>query len=213
MKKMIKLIPLAAMLAAMALMLCSCKALDEKKLNHGIFTNADKTTLEYRGETYVYVMNAKEDGGLGNSIFFLNDEDMAIGYATEEDVPVLLASTFGEEIYGKVENGKAPVFLSLYSHTNEKVKEPSLAYFCREDLAPSFQKIISSVKIDQLYLDNYELEPAMGEYGWMHELIDDETKAVIEKTISRSFNPVTDQKDFKDIKNVSEQCQIGRAHV
>ena len=52
MKKQIKAILLAGILAVSVLSLCSCKQLDEAKNNHGIYLDSGKITVGFRGETY-----------------------------------------------------------------------------------------------------------------------------------------------------------------
>ena len=85
--KKLRLIAIICLICISAMMLSSCKTIDDLKEKRFVFTNDDYTEIEYKGVKYIQLDNSR-----GLSVNRTSDFQ---GWAVEEDVPLLLIDTVG----------------------------------------------------------------------------------------------------------------------
>ncbi len=111
MKKSIKIILCLSLVAIMCTGLCSCDALDDAKKNHAVYSE-DYNTITYNDSVYKICPTELRET-LHTYISEKYDFTDKILYITEPDVPVLLASTVGEEANLSI-NGRVISLSSAY---------------------------------------------------------------------------------------------------
>ena len=212
MKKYIRIgIVIAAVVMSM-MMLCSCKALDEAKHNHGIYLDEKKESLEFRGIRYTEITPdlSTYDGTVsfetedGTELDFLQS-GWGGAYITEADVPVLLRESYGdmiETIGGDEEN---PMIIGIYRYENGKNND---YYYCREDKVEEVRAALKHPQIDAYYLDTSGWDYETDRYVTGRELMDPQVKEVIDRTAAKAYDAKTDYMDYDELvdsEDVSEE--------
>ena len=127
MKNSFKLIALFLAIAMLAVSLCSCRALDERKENRAVYTSTEHTKIEYKGNLYRLLLNSENKDILTTGGSFVERYSSRV---TDKDVPVLLDNYYGNFMDINEDETIIRVFLSseklwdfitdeeLYYHTS-----------------------------------------------------------------------------------------------
>lgn len=111
MKKYLRIISAAVCIVILGITLCSCQYLEDKKAEHAVYCDDSKESLVFRDYTY-------RKAAISKDITFLTPEEQLCAYVTTEDVPVLLASEFGERLYYN-NSEQNPVVMRCENTTDE----------------------------------------------------------------------------------------------
>ena len=203
MKKYIRIgIVIAAVVMSM-MMLCSCKALDEAKHNHGIYLDEKKESLEFRGIRYTEI--TPDLSTYDGTVSFETEDGIELdflqsgwggAYITEADVPVLLRESYGdmiETIGGDEEN---PMIIGIYRYENGKSIDH---YYCREDKVEEVRAALKHPQIDAYYLDTSGWDYETDRYVTGRELMDPQVKEVIDWTVGKAYDAKTDYMDYDEL--------------
>lgn len=217
MKKIKKIGGVIILAVLSAVMLCSCKQLDQSKHDHGIYLDDTKETVELRGKRYLLLNNDPD------AVFGLDGKDGGVTllsqgaygiYITEKDVPVLLKNMYGDDlsfICGEEEN---PMILAIYDDDKDWTAQGgSYRYYCREDMAEAVEKAIKAANTDRYYLNHFYIE----HYGWtgdgesyFHKILIDEAETdIIQKTLDRAYDPASDYK----VESVQDVPDVDRMYM
>ena len=203
MKKKIKYIAAVGALLAMAMVLCSCKQLDEMKLNHAVYTEKDKTnTIEFRGKTYT-LYEGKVDGPQWKQDSMIIYDNPSVAHVTEPDVPTLLASSKGKQIRFSDCGEEAPLFFAMDAPS---ASNDWTLFYCDTDHISEFGDMIEDAKMDHLFSfhdEKQEGENIKWSYRSAPKLFPEDANSAIFRTIERPFNPATDYSKMADIKDAS----------
>ena len=178
-KKCIKLTALLLLSVICAVYLCSCKALDDAKESHAIYTDGTESAIVWHGQTYRKIDN-------GDLTFIRSSDYMDKSLnVTAADVPVLLSGSEGDG--ANVINYDETVIS----------KTGGLTYYIREDCYDKAKSVIKSGELDHYYFTYSERTPDDDDYrdyanmvtgntGYHDVLLDDETTDIIHRTLSGS---------------------------
>lgn len=192
MKKVWRITALVLMLTFLCTSLCGCQLLDEFKANHAIYVDDDTILwgdVEYKR--------------LPGSLMVTSGYETDV-YVTEEDVPVLLCTLFGD-CYSVYYDGLileygysfSTDFSELTTETfYADAYEWETAYYCRVDeydkIAENMQKdLAGTLEYDTYSYTVYEYDESTGWYQNRVRILTDAQVAVVEKTLA-SAQPVTD---------------------
>ncbi|MBR2696441.1 MAG: hypothetical protein IKE48_02930, partial [Parasporobacterium sp.] len=212
MKKQIKAILLAGILAVSVLSLCSCKQLDEAKNNHGIYLDSGKITVGFRGETYTRI-----ETGLENKHYYDSDEAVAGFiqrdtngvYLTEKNIPVLLKDVYGDRVDYFAGDEVSPVILSVYGYDEDKGSYQT--YYCRDDKAEEIKDVLKNKKLDQFFFSYGGWDEYLDNFETITVVLDPQMTDAIHESLDRRFDPETDYKDFWDIPNTDRNYLVVEA--
>lgn len=201
MKTKIKYIAAAAMLLAAVMMLCSCKALDEMKLNHAVYKEKGViNTVLFRGKTYELYGGGTVYGNLRDDLSLILDEGGEANL-TEPDVPVLLSGAHAERISFPNVGEEAPMFF-VVDYAEDGYGNAG-KYYCEQNSLPTFEKMIQEAQMDHFFDIWGHWDDEKNDY--VSEMVmasDEATKGILE-TIERSFNARTDCTDLNFINFAS----------
>ena len=212
MKKNLRIgIVIAAVVMSM-MMLCSCKALDEAKHNHGIYLDERKESLEFRGVRYMEITPdlSSYDGTVtfetedGTKLDFLQS-GWGGAYITEADVPVLLKDSYGDVINTIGGDDENPMIIGINRYENNKYSDH---YYCREDKVEEVRAALKHPQIDAYYLDTSGWDYETDSYVSRRELMDPQVKEVIDRTVAKAYDAKTDYMDYDELvdsEDVSEE--------
>jgi len=203
MKKVIRIIAVAVIIAMLGVLLCSCTYLDEKKANHAIYCDDSKSSFEFRGYTYKKIK-------ITSSLTYIKElNDGTDSFVTTEDVPVLLANSFGDSMhYSLLE--KNPIIIKVEHKDHSFSRDIFNTYhylamtynesddldsvFVREDKYDDVSKLFESAKLDHYYIklinyyetryDDYEYD-SYPVYVYDNQLISDEATDAIVDAINK----------------------------
>jgi len=113
MKKVLRPIAAVMCIVMLAVTLCSCQYIDDARSKHAVYTDDKKSTLIFRDKEYKKV-NIKNS----NTTFIMNESIFEDCYATNSDVPVLLRSMYGDDMYlsEALEDEKNPTLITIYRY-------------------------------------------------------------------------------------------------
>ena len=202
MKPIVKIISIALCIVMLAVTLCSCQFLDEKKANHAVYCDDKKDSFTFRGYTY-----RKAD--LSKSLSLIATNDITNSYLTEQDVPVLLSSRYGEMLSYNTDE-QNPIIIECVSFDHDGISyNPLLSYsfnidlgmdhfdysytsnriFIREDQYDTISENVKNIVFDHYYMIeyNYDDEFYDPDYGYVpdekHKAIDDDTAKAIRESL------------------------------
>lgn len=167
MKRFFKLSAYLLSVVLLALFLCSCNALDEAKANRAIY-NEDKSVITFRDNEY-----RKMD--IGKYEFIIDYDSSNVYYVTTPDVPVLLASSFGDQIFTNKD-------LSILKYSNNRS-------YVRGDQYDAVKKAVDSAELDRYFFNytDFDAWDGDGDYApTKYVMLDDKQTAVINKALNAS---------------------------
>lgn len=162
MKRLFQLSALILCAVLTTFSLCSCNALDEAKANRAIY-NEDKSVITFRDNEY-----RKMD--IGKYEFIIDYDSSDVYYVTTPDVPVLLADSFGEQIYTNKEE-------SVLKYSNNRS-------YVRSDCYDKVKKAVDGAKLDQYFFYVYHYDDDM-QYG-ENIMLNEKEAEVIDKALKAS---------------------------
>lgn len=202
MKPIVKIISIALCIVMLAVTLCSCQFLDEKKANHAVYCDDKKDSFTFHGYTY-----RKAD--LSKSLSLIATNDITNSYLTEQDVPVLLSSRYGEMLSYNTDE-QNPIIIECVSFDHDGISyNPLLSYsfnidlgmdhfdysytsnpiFIREDQYDTISENVKNIVFDHYSMIeyNYDDEFYDPDYGYVpdekHKAIDDDTAKAIRESL------------------------------
>ena len=204
MKKIIRIAALALCAVMLCSVLCSCAQLDEMRNNRA--TRIDKTSFTFRGKTYKKLELPEGMNFIINSIYSENT------YLTEEDVPVMLGSMYGDTMFFDRSQIDDPVVIGVSDKFHGVDSYPffssrsaaaladrldeyedyyyfapnQIEYYVREDKIDSVTESVKNAAIDHYYVEVYEYEDP--EKTWeggkyTNVVLSDETCEAINRTL------------------------------
>ena len=195
MKKSLKVLAALMALVFIALSLCSCQQLDDRRNDTARYLEGTKEALEFRGEKYVLFDEFRETSQYTYS--YITDGIYG-AYVVEGDVPVLLSTIYGASISFKVDE-EHPVIIQAYTSVTRETDYPGVyyttsdVYYCREDMVDEVQKIIDEKKYDEyFYYETDRWDEETNEYVWERTLLSDDASDAVRRTLKRDFNEKTD---------------------
>ncbi len=212
MKKFVKSGIVIAMALTCMLGLCSCKALDDARYNHGIYLDENRESLELRGLRYTEITEGLDayDGSVGFETkdgSYLEFVDSGWGgiYITERDVPVLLKDQYGDTTNSIGGDGETPTIISVYHYEEEGGR--TIRCYCREDKAEDIEALLKHPKIDEYFLDVSGWEYDTDRFVSLKDLMDSNVKDLVNRNLSEHYDDKTDYLSFDelyDAEDVSE---------
>ncbi len=164
MKRILKISALLLITALLASILCSCNALDEAKANRAVF-NEDKSVITFRDSEYRKMDTGKYE-------FIIDYDNSDVYYVTTPDVPVLLATSFGEQIYTNKD-------VSILQYSNNRS-------YVRGDQYDSVKKSAENAKLDRYFFSYIDFDfDEWVDYSHPKKyiMLDEKQTAVIDKAL------------------------------
>ena len=193
MKKVIRITVCALLLAALCLSLSACQELDDLKEKRGVYTDETKEEIILRGKTYVKFAEQGMES-FHEEAYPITD---AWGiYITDEDVPVLLASQYGESIRYNVDANDEPVILSVSDSSPYRQK---YIYYCREDMLDEVKAKMGKATLDHFYTERSYWSNKDDSYVYGKKLLSKEATDVVKKTLERPYDSNVDLAETADI--------------
>lgn len=187
MKKTIKILMSILLLALLSVSLVGCKQLDDLKRNHGVYLDASKEEIELRGHVYEKVAERVLRTSTEGETYLIADEWSMV--VTEKDVPVLLASSYGETIRYNSREEEDPVILSVYDGRELGSVE---VFYCRSDYLETLKAKRKSVVLDHFYYTKMMYSEAEDKMVNKKKMVSEEATEVIKKTLTRPYDPSID---------------------
>ena len=194
MKKFSRFAALILAAVMLTLTLCSCNYLDSKRAHQAFYTDDTRREIEYDGNKYKYINPGRLDFVFGDT-FYLDEEPF---YVTEKDVPVLLASRYGE--YMTINDDKT--LICLWRGGERPI------WHIREDLYESAKKTLESAALDRYFMswNEYPNEDDPYQEGYSNNmLIDDAMTALIKRTLE---TPTNERKEFTVLSKEDYMTQV-----
>lgn len=172
MKKFSRIAALILAAVMLTLTLCSCNYLDSARAHQAFYTDDTRREIEFEGRTYKYINPNNYD-------FVYTDcyELDRAYYVTQKDVPVLLASRYGE--YMNVTEGKELLYVPGNDHE---------VWFVRDDMYDKLSSLLVNPELDHYFYQYTEESDAYGGLILHNALVNDEMTALIERTCSIDQN-------------------------
>ena len=208
MKKSIRIIALITAMLLIALSLCSCRSLDELRGNTAIYDDDAKETLTFRGEQY-RIISGKNDLTISSAI-------TQWGHATAPDVPVLLATAYGDEMWFEDnEEHTAPLILYVNHYDSDRksvnyvTDKVTTVFYCQESFYDKLYEKMNAEKLDHYTVDYYDNDALDRYYETLKadEAINDEqfhTKEVLDEETTEAIDRTLANKDILMHEDVPE---------
>lgn len=198
MKKTIRIISIVMCIALLCIMLCSCQFLEDRKNERAVYTDKEKSSFVFRDMTY------KKLESMPARTSFILPDSLSFGFATTKDIPLLMASAYGDSINYDQEE-KNPIVVSCYQ-TDEHEQDYNLrhrffgegrsayiynehgdtGYYVREDKFCEIEKAIKSSVLDEYYIQAQYFDDITVPYkggGVRNELISKEITEVVRQSL------------------------------
>lgn len=170
MKKAIKILLALAVTLGISLCLCSCVDLDAIRETRVSYTGENQTEVVFLDSTYKQLDK--------KILEYLSSYDLSdTAYATDDDVPLLLTSIFGEWVN--------------YNSTDTRLIEIDGIYYCREDLYDYAVDLIEKNVFDYPCIKEYDWETDQSVIRMLDKSLIDTVDEIIQTVEPESIYPET----------------------
>ncbi len=175
MKRYIRLIAGVLLTVMLCLSFCSCAYIDEERLYHAKWTDDAKNVISFRGNDYIKLPYCED-------LNFIDSGEEEMSFVTENDVPLLLSSLYGD----CVTVSKDGEFLSVETWSF-LADEYTFGIYCRADLYNELLTAIETYKLDRYCVHEpkeYYDEDGYYHYESSYRLLSEKTTECIKTAIS-----------------------------
>ena len=188
MKKTVKILSLILCLLTLSSLLCSCNFLDEKREKHIIYENDERTEVMLNGKKYKLLP------GFDDELIFLSETAYTYDcFMTASDVPVLLASFFGE----RVSISEDKNFIHGGWSVSEADGREYRTDYCEESIYDKVVHDLNSISEYRLAI-RYNGFGENGRYEAKFAYMDENANKLIEETLNNDNNAVNDGLELFD---------------